>query len=248
MFNLLSSPAFLRALVWFDASTGLFGTGSASIRATQDLQIISGLPPLVREDDQFRAQITLREELEVARIYQRIEQLRLGDRLQVRWKVADLPAEVLFETPLHRVVEAHHGVRHAQAEAPGPERVVGHRHAGAVDAIAAGEVGAAAAAGKREPGVEQRVEGATVEGMAAALEDHLAIGVQAEARQRGELRGGGPGTLARWVEVFDADAPLAAVVSRMQPTPEGREHRAPVKGARGRGREAPDVGRQGAGG
>ena len=31
-----------------------------SIQATQDLQIISGLPPLVREDDQFRAQITLR--------------------------------------------------------------------------------------------------------------------------------------------------------------------------------------------
>ncbi len=43
-----------------DASTGLFGTGSTSIRATQDLQIISGLPPLVREDDQFRAQLTLR--------------------------------------------------------------------------------------------------------------------------------------------------------------------------------------------
>ncbi len=43
-----------------DASTGLFGTGSTTIRATQDLQIISGLPPLVREDDQFRAQLTLR--------------------------------------------------------------------------------------------------------------------------------------------------------------------------------------------
>jgi uncharacterized protein YfaS (alpha-2-macroglobulin family) len=43
-----------------DASTGLFGTGSTSIRATQDLQIISGLPPLVREDDQYRAQFTLR--------------------------------------------------------------------------------------------------------------------------------------------------------------------------------------------
>ncbi len=43
-----------------DAATGLFGTGSTSIRATQDLQIISGLPPLVREDDQYRAQITLR--------------------------------------------------------------------------------------------------------------------------------------------------------------------------------------------
>ena len=43
-----------------DASTGLFGTGATTIRATQDLQIIQGLPPLVREDDQFRAQITLR--------------------------------------------------------------------------------------------------------------------------------------------------------------------------------------------
>jgi uncharacterized protein YfaS (alpha-2-macroglobulin family) len=43
-----------------DMGTGLFGTGQASIQATQDLQIISGLPPLVREEDQFRAQITLR--------------------------------------------------------------------------------------------------------------------------------------------------------------------------------------------
>jgi two-component system, LytTR family, sensor histidine kinase AlgZ len=38
-----------------------------------------------------RASITLKEELEVARIYQRIEQLRLGDRLRVVWDVADLP-------------------------------------------------------------------------------------------------------------------------------------------------------------
>lgn len=43
-----------------DAGTGLFGTGQTSIQSAQDLQIISGLPPLVREDDQFRAQITLR--------------------------------------------------------------------------------------------------------------------------------------------------------------------------------------------
>ncbi|WP_309903614.1 MG2 domain-containing protein [Variovorax soli] len=43
-----------------DSGTGLFGTGQASIQATQDLQIVSGLPPLVREDDRFRAQITLR--------------------------------------------------------------------------------------------------------------------------------------------------------------------------------------------
>jgi two-component system sensor histidine kinase AlgZ len=34
---------------------------------------------------------TLKEELEVAAIYQRIEKLRLGERLKVRWDVADLP-------------------------------------------------------------------------------------------------------------------------------------------------------------
>ncbi|HSV58367.1 MAG TPA: MG2 domain-containing protein [Variovorax sp.] len=43
-----------------DLGTGLFGTGLHSIQTTQDLQIISGLPPLVREEDQFRAQVTLR--------------------------------------------------------------------------------------------------------------------------------------------------------------------------------------------
>ncbi|MFD1711247.1 alpha-2-macroglobulin [Ottowia sp. GY511] len=43
-----------------DEGLGLFGTGQTTIRATQDLQIISGLPPLVREGDQFRAQLTLR--------------------------------------------------------------------------------------------------------------------------------------------------------------------------------------------
>lgn len=39
---------------------GQFGSGSASIRSTQDLQLISGLPPLVRVGDRFRAQFTLR--------------------------------------------------------------------------------------------------------------------------------------------------------------------------------------------
>ena len=43
-----------------DMGTGLFGTGEARINTTQDLQLISGLPPLVREGDQFRAQFTLR--------------------------------------------------------------------------------------------------------------------------------------------------------------------------------------------
>jgi len=47
-----------------------------------------------------RARIPLKEELEVARIYQRIEQLRLGDRLQVRWNVADTPMRALVPSLL----------------------------------------------------------------------------------------------------------------------------------------------------
>jgi two-component system, LytTR family, sensor histidine kinase AlgZ len=47
-----------------------------------------------------RAQITLHEELEVARTYQRIEQLRLGARLRVDWRVADLPPQALVPSLL----------------------------------------------------------------------------------------------------------------------------------------------------
>lgn len=39
---------------------------------------------------------TLKEELEVAAIYQRIEKLRLGERLQVRWKIDDLPMRAMI--------------------------------------------------------------------------------------------------------------------------------------------------------
>ena len=38
-----------------------------------------------------RNRTSLKEELEVAAIYQRIEKLRLGDRLRVRWNIEDLP-------------------------------------------------------------------------------------------------------------------------------------------------------------
>ena len=39
---------------------------------------------------------TLKAEFEVAAIYQRIEKLRLGERLNVRWNVADLPMRALI--------------------------------------------------------------------------------------------------------------------------------------------------------
>ena len=42
------------------AGKGLFGTGRAAIRTTQDLMIMSGLPPLVRQGDRFAAGFTVR--------------------------------------------------------------------------------------------------------------------------------------------------------------------------------------------
>ncbi|MDP2367714.1 alpha-2-macroglobulin family protein [Rhodoferax sp.] len=71
-----------------DASTGLFGTGSASIRATQDLQIISGLPPLVREDDQFRAQLTLRNTTKQA---MKVEVTPRATLLDLKPQTVDIP-------------------------------------------------------------------------------------------------------------------------------------------------------------
>jgi two-component system sensor histidine kinase AlgZ len=61
--------------------------------------------------DLFRAslsestrRVSLKEELEIARLYQRIEQLRLGERLTVKWQVKDLPVRqkvpVLIIQPL----------------------------------------------------------------------------------------------------------------------------------------------------
>ena len=42
------------------SGAGLFGTGQASIHATQDLMLVAGLPPLVRDGDRFRAGFTVR--------------------------------------------------------------------------------------------------------------------------------------------------------------------------------------------
>src|SRR6185295_800829 len=43
-----------------NAGTDKFGDGRATIRTTQDLMLFSGLPPVVREQDEFSAMFTLR--------------------------------------------------------------------------------------------------------------------------------------------------------------------------------------------
>jgi uncharacterized protein YfaS (alpha-2-macroglobulin family) len=72
-----------------DMGVGLFGTGQASIRATQDLQVISGLPPLVREEDQFRAQFTLRNTTAKA---MKVEVTPRATLLTLPAQVVDIPA------------------------------------------------------------------------------------------------------------------------------------------------------------
>ena len=49
-----------RIIAVADSGTGLFGTGETSIRATQDLMLLSGLPLLVREGDRFDSRFTVR--------------------------------------------------------------------------------------------------------------------------------------------------------------------------------------------
>ncbi len=73
-------------------------TRSDPARAEEAIEDLADLFRVSLSDS--RAQISLREELEVARIYQRIEQLRLGPRLRVRWLVGELPSRAIVPSLL----------------------------------------------------------------------------------------------------------------------------------------------------
>jgi two-component system sensor histidine kinase AlgZ len=68
-------------------------TRSNPTRAEQAVQDLADLFRATLSDK--RDTITLAEELEVARTYQRMEQLRLGPRLQVEWRIDSLPSNAL---------------------------------------------------------------------------------------------------------------------------------------------------------
>ncbi len=57
---LSDSLTSFRIVAVASGGVGLFGTGQATIRTTQDLMVLSGLPPVVREGDHFRADFTIR--------------------------------------------------------------------------------------------------------------------------------------------------------------------------------------------
>ena len=59
-FRLNDSLSGFRLVAIASAGPGLFGTGSANLRTTQDLQILPGIPPLVRTGDAYVATALIR--------------------------------------------------------------------------------------------------------------------------------------------------------------------------------------------
>jgi two-component system sensor histidine kinase AlgZ len=75
-----------------------------------------------------RQRITIEEELDIARVYQRMEQQRLGERLQVQWRTDDLPMDAVVPSlTIQPLLEnaIYHGVE--RLAGPGIVEISGQR-------------------------------------------------------------------------------------------------------------------------
>ena len=101
---------------------------------SQAEEAVQDLADLFRANlNEKRNLITLKEELESARIYQRIEQLRLGERLRVRWDVVELPMRALIPAlTVQPLLE--NAINHGIETLPegGEVTVEGHEDAGSI--------------------------------------------------------------------------------------------------------------------
>ncbi len=102
-FQLPDSLTSFRIVAVATCGTGLFGSGQTSIRSTQDLMLLSGLPPLVRQGDTFKALFTARNasirdmEVEVTALIEdgkttrKLEtvkqELKAGEARPVEWEI-----------------------------------------------------------------------------------------------------------------------------------------------------------------
>ena len=102
-------------------------TRSAPERAEQAVEDLADLFRASLSD--ASARISLKEELEIARTHQRIEQLRLGDRLTVRWDVDELPMRTLVPSLIVQPL-LENAVYHGVETLPrgGEVSIVGRRH------------------------------------------------------------------------------------------------------------------------
>jgi hypothetical protein len=114
-----------------DSGAGYFGTGEASIRTTQDLQLISGVPPLLRSDDQFEAGVTARNTTDQpmsvkltaqapgVTLAPRELKLAPGESQLVSWSVTVPPMPEGAPWPwLIEAVDSQHGAKDALRIAP----------------------------------------------------------------------------------------------------------------------------------
>lgn len=92
-------------------------------------QAVEDLSDLLRANlNNTQNRTALRDELEVAAIYQRIEKLRLGDRLSVKWQMGELPMQALIPSlTLQPLLEnaIYHGIE--QLPDGGEVRITGKR-------------------------------------------------------------------------------------------------------------------------
>lgn len=83
-----------------DAGADRFGTGNATVRVSQDLQLYAGLPPVVRDGDRFDAMLTLRNATprpmtvkatlasnQAPALPEQTVQLAAGQSTELRWPV-----------------------------------------------------------------------------------------------------------------------------------------------------------------
>ncbi len=85
-----------------NSGTGLFGTGQAGIRTTQDIMVLSGIPQVVREGDLYKAGFTIRNasdrkmDIEVSGVMKGVEDkvlepitesLTAGEAKDVAWEI-----------------------------------------------------------------------------------------------------------------------------------------------------------------
>jgi two-component system sensor histidine kinase AlgZ len=92
-----SREAALRARIRPHFLFNALNTAAALIRTEPDTAelVVEDLSELFRASLNSRDRVTLADELAFARMYQRLEQTRLGDRLTVEWSVDALPGDLM---------------------------------------------------------------------------------------------------------------------------------------------------------
>ena len=97
-------------------------------------QAVEDLADLFRASlSDARQRISLEQELGIARVYERMERQRLGDRLQVDWRLENLPMEARIPSlTIQPLLEnaIYHGIE--RLTRPGAVEVTGHRDADTV--------------------------------------------------------------------------------------------------------------------